>query len=78
MLKREEEDFLDANRQITQKIFDGRTEIDVDYYLDLKDSIQELLWHYEFCQYDTNTDTDQNDSITAFDFAQSLLVYFPF
>jgi hypothetical protein len=74
MLKRDEEDFLETNRQISQRIFNNEVEIDVDYYLDLKDSIQELLWHYEFHQYDT----DKKETISAFDFAQSLLVFLPF
>lgn len=74
MLKRDEDDFLETNRQMTQKIFNNKVEIDVDTYLDLKDSIQEMLWHYEFNQYDT----DKKETISAFDFAQSLMVYFPY
>lgn len=75
MLKRDEEDFQNSNRQICQKIFNKELEIEVNRYLDLRDDIQQLLWHYEFHQYDT----DENDgTISAFDFAQSLLVYFPF
>lgn len=74
MLKRDEEDFLDTNRKMCMKIFDKKTEIDCDHYQDLRDAIQEQLWHYEFHQYDT----DKNDTISAVDFSHSLLVYFPF
>jgi len=33
-----------------------------------------MLWHYEFYQYDA----DGEDKITAYEFCQSMLVYFPF
>lgn len=46
-------------------MFAGQSEIKVDYFQDLRDAIQETLWHYEFHQYDT----DENDTISAYDFA---------
>lgn len=75
MLKRQEEDFQTTNKMMCVRIFDGKEEITCDDYLAFRNQVQETLWHYEFHQFDTN----QEGKISAYDFAQSLYVYyFPF
>jgi hypothetical protein len=57
------------------RIFNGREEITCQEYLDFRNSLQEMLWHYEFNQFDEV----KKGSISCYDFAQSLYVYyFPF
>ena len=44
-----------------------------DEFIHFKNTIQELLWHYEFYQFDV----DSNDCINGHDFALSLITNFP-
>lgn len=75
MLKRQEEDFINTNKQMCVRIFNGREEITCEEYLDFRNTLQELLWHYEFNQFDEV----KKGTISCYDFAQSLYVYyFPF
>jgi hypothetical protein len=59
---------------LTKNIFAGKTEITEEDFIKFKHDLQELLWHYEFNQFDVLED----GTITAFDFAMSLIIYFPF
>lgn len=58
---------------MVKNIFAGKTEITEGEFIRLRNDIQELLWHYEFYQFDT----DANECITGHEFAQSLIIYFP-
>merc|ERR1712100_682676 len=40
--------------------------------MEFRNQLQEMLWHYEFHQFDC----DSHDKIDSFDFAQSLFVYY--
>ena len=69
MISATEQDFLDTNKKLTETIFKDKDEITLSEFLDMKRSLQNGLLHYEFHQYDT----DENDTISASDFALSLL-----
>lgn len=57
------------------RIFDGKDEITLDDYLEFRDNLQELLWEYEYYQFDN----DKRGHISNYDFCTSLYVhYFPF
>lgn len=56
-LKADDEDFLETNRMMTTQIFKGKTELTFDEYIELRNSVQEILWHYEYFQ----LETDSND-----------------
>jgi len=73
-VKRLEQDFLETNRIMTENIFDGKSEITLNDFLEIRGEIQQTLWHYEFCQFKP----DKNGNISAHDFSYSLIVYFPF
>lgn len=56
------------------RIFNGREEITCEDYLAFRNQLQEMLWHYEFHQFE-----NKGGKISNYDFAQSLYVYyFPF
>ena len=74
MLKSTDDEFVSTNQIMTKNIFAGMTEITEDDYINFKHTIQELLWHYEFHQFDIDSD----GCISGFDFAMSLIIYFPF
>ena len=59
---------------MTKNIFNGKSEIEEHDYIHFRNTIKELLWHYEFHQFDV----DSNGCITGHDFAMSLIIYFPF
>lgn len=73
--KRQEDDLASTNLLMCTKIFDGKLEISCEDYLDFRNNLQELLWHYEFHQFVE----DKRGRISCYDFAKSLYVhYFPF
>ena len=74
MLKSTDDEFIATNQILTKNIFDGRMELTEDEFIAFKHKIQELLWHYEFHQFDV----DENGCISGLDFAMSLIIYFPF
>jgi Ca2+-binding EF-hand superfamily protein len=74
-VKAADEDFLATNARITERIFAGRETITEKEYLQLRKDIQEQLWHYDFCQYECD---EKSETISAGDFARSLLIYMPF
>jgi len=47
--KRHEEDFKETNQIMTKNLFNGKTSITLDEYLEIRSEIQQQLWHYEFC-----------------------------
>ena len=55
-----------------RRIFAGRTEVNFDSYMEFRNKLQEMLWQYEFYQ----MDIDDQDHITAHDFAKSLYIYY--
>jgi len=59
---------------MTKNIFGGKTEITETDYIHLRNTMQELLWHYEFHQFCA----DASGCISGHDFAMSLIIYFPF
>jgi len=59
---------------MTAQIFKNKKELTEKDFLELKNSIQEILWHYEFFQ----LNVDEKDQVSAHDFAHSLIIYFPF
>jgi len=73
-LKEKDEDFLETNKMMTAQIFKNKKELTETEFCELKNGIQEILWHYEFFQ----LNVDENDKVSAHDFAHSLIVYFPF
>lgn len=54
------------------RIFAGKDQVKFQDYMDFRNELQEMLWHYEFHQFET----DSTDHISNYDFAQSLFVYY--
>ena len=47
-IKCDDEDFLQTNQMMTLNIFKGRKVLTEADFVQLKNSIQEILWHYEY------------------------------
>lgn len=57
------------------RIFGGKEEITCEQYLEFRNKLQEMIWHYEFYQFEE----EKKGQISCYDFVQSLYVYyFPF
>lgn len=54
------------------RIFAGKDHIHFQDYMEFRNELQEMLWHYEFHQFET----DEQEHISTYDFAQSLFVYY--
>lgn len=75
MLKTSESDFVNTNKMMCIRIFGGKENITCEEYLEFRNKLQEMIWHYEFYQFVE----DKKNQISCFDFVQSLYVYyFPF
>ena len=75
-MKAKDQDFLATNAAMTEKIFAGRENINIDDFYKLKHEILESLWHYEYYQLH---DFETNDyKMKAEDFAKSLLIFMPY
>jgi hypothetical protein len=73
-VKANHDDFIATNQSITQALFEGKQEISLKKFLDIKTELRETLWHYEFYQYQV----DEDECISGRDFAHSLLIYLPY
>jgi hypothetical protein len=49
-LAEKDEDFLETNKAMTATIFKNKKDLNEEEFFELKNSIQEVLWHYEFFQ----------------------------
>jgi len=49
--KKLEQDFLETNKIMTENIFNGKSELTLNDFLEIRGVIQQTLWHYEFCQF---------------------------
>jgi hypothetical protein len=74
MISAKEEDFADTNKQICEHLFKANSEISLQDFEQLREKIKIALRHYEFHTY--NVDDDDN-TISAEDFAKSILVCLP-
>lgn len=54
-LKREEAEFTRVCKGMCERIFAGKKEVTFDEYMAFRNDLQEMLWHYEFAQFDTDT-----------------------
>ena len=85
-VKATEEDFLATNAKITQKMFenikassDGHRKMSFQDFRAHQKNLKEALWHYEFWQYDADTDDKaKNGKISCSDFARSILIILPY
>lgn len=60
---------------MVKRIFAGREELTFEQWMEFKNELSEMVWHYEFYQFDL----DHNGHMTALDFASALLIhYVPF
>ena len=57
---------------MSERIFAGRETITFKDYMDFRNELQELLWHFEFHQFNV----DDGGAISSFDFAQSFFVHY--
>ena len=71
----EREEFAKVATGMCERIFDGRKNITVNDYKAFRNQMQELLWHYEFEEFEQ----DAHHHISVFDVTQSFFVwYIPF
>ena len=71
------QDFLDTNKLITDKVYKDKETLTFNDYLVIKTQLQEALLHYEFYQYDVIQEGGK-EYISSEDFAKSLLIFLPF
>lgn len=64
-----ETDLLACNKQVIEHLFKDKELVQIDDFMNLKRMLKEALLHYEFYQFDV----DENGTISAEDFAKSLL-----
>lgn len=64
-----EEELLSCNVSLINVLFKDKEAITLKDFSNIKSSLNESLWHYEFY----NLDPDENDTISAENFAKSLL-----
>lgn len=69
---KQKDEFQEVSREICNRIFGGKDKIEFKEYMEFRHSLQEILWHYEFHQFQT----DNQDHISSYEFSQSLLVYY--
>lgn len=75
MTKDQKENYLNVCSEMVKRIFAGREEITFEQWMEFKNELSEMVWHYEFHQFDL----DHHGHMSSLDFAQSLLVhYVPF
>lgn len=65
MAKAEEQDFIETHKNMCSRIFAGREKINFDQFMEFRNELQEMLWHYEFYQFNV----DKAKYIPTFDFA---------
>lgn len=70
--KKQVDEFLDVKIGMLERIFKGKEEISFDDYIQFRNFTIEHLWHYEFHQFDI----DSQDHMSDHDVAQSLFVYY--
>jgi hypothetical protein len=70
-----EDDLAAAYEQICNELFKGRSHCTLKDFIDFRDKLKQALRHYEFHQY--GLVAEDRETITAEDFAKSLLVCLP-
>jgi hypothetical protein len=75
MISAKEEEFLETNKEICNRLFEDKELISYKDFELFRNKLKLALRHYEFNQYDVN---EENKTISAEDFAKSLLVCLPF
>lgn len=74
-IRAQEEDFTEAYEQITKELFQGNTHCSLKDFIDFREKLKTALRHYEFYQYGLTS--EDSETISAEDFAKSLLVCLP-
>lgn len=72
LTKGQKEDYLKTCKEMIVRIYNGRESISYEEWMDFRNELQQMVWHYEFHQFDL----DHQGNMSAFDFAQSILVYY--
>lgn len=49
-----EDDFVNTNKMMCIRIFGGKLEITCEQFLEFRNKLQEMIWHYEFFQFTEN------------------------
>jgi len=69
MISAGEQEFVSCNKALVNLLFSEKDAVTVEDFLEIKFSLTKALLHYEFHQFET----DDNDTISASDFAKSML-----
>ncbi len=75
LISAKEEDFIATNQAIVDQIFKGKDQIGLSDFEEFRHELRNALRHYEFHMYDVDEETD---TISAEDFAKSLLTCMPY
>ena len=70
-----EEEFLCTNQEVCKELFQDKMIINLSDFIAFRDKLKTALRHYEFHQYDVVD--EERGTISAEDFAKSLLVCLP-
>jgi len=65
LTKEQKEEYLQTCSEMIIRIYDGRDQITFDEWMEFRHELQEMVWHYEFHQFDL----DRHGHMSAFDFA---------
>lgn len=70
--RQQKDDYLDTCKQMVERIYNGRKSISLCEWMDFRNELQEMIWSYEFHQFEL----DYKHHMSAYDFAQSFYVYY--
>lgn len=72
LTKQQKDDYMLTCQEMINNIYNGRSEITFQEWMEFRNELQEMIWHYEFHQFDL----DPHGHMSAFDFALSFFIYY--